>query len=441
MTTTRNRSLTIILVAMLAVAVPVALAHDQIPGKPQDAPILLKGGDLYTVSDGVMEGTDLLFDGGEITRIGKNLTPPPGAKVVDVSGKRVYPGLIAAATTIGLTEIGAVRATNDLDEVGGVTPEVLAHVAYNPDSEVIPTVRSNGITTAQVKPAGSSFSNPSVIVGRSFITYLDGWTKEDSGIKLIDALHVTWPSARVSTSFFAPPIEKQKERMKEQRDQLRKAFDGAKAYASAKKAGVEVETNLAHEAMMAALDGEIPVIVDADDYRQIVEAISFAKERGLRLIILGGLDAWMATDLLKANDVPVIIKTVQQLPQRADDDYDAVYRLPKMLHDAGVTFCMTRADSWDSRNLPLEGGQAVAYGLPKEVALRSITLSAAEVLGIADREGSLEVGKKATLFVSEGDVMDTLGHRVTHMWIEGRWVDLDNRHKALFRKYSEKPGN
>jgi hypothetical protein len=183
-----------IVTAGLLLAAATSLAHDQIPGADQTRPVLLRGGDLYTVSGAVLEETDLLFEGGVITQIGVGLTPPAAAEVIDASGSRVYPGLIAPQTAVGLSEIGAVRATRDLDESGTVTPEVAAHVAYNPDSEIIPTVRSHGITTAQVAPQGMG------IAGRSFITHLDGWTKEDAGVRLVDGLVVNWPRAGVADS-------------------------------------------------------------------------------------------------------------------------------------------------------------------------------------------------------------------------------------------------
>jgi len=415
-------------------------ANPIVPGSTQSQPILITGGDLYTVSQGVLANTDLLFENGKITRIGRDLPAPAGARTIDASGKRVYPGLILPGTTIGIVEISAVRATTDYTEVGSLTPEVATHSAYNPDSEVIPTVRSNGVTTAQVMPFGS------LIRGRSMITHFDGWTKEDAAVKLVDGLHLAWPRATISTAWWVRDSpEEQKKKMAEERKKLRAMFDDARAYMKAKNAGEPVETNLSWEAMIPALEGQQSVYIEAGDYRQITEAVSFAAEYGLRMVLIGGRDAWLAAALLKENDIPVIIRSIMALPTRDDEDYDIVYRLPTLLHDAGVRFCIGRSgsagDSWDGRNLPFEGGMAAAFGLSKDEALRSITLSTAEILGIADREGSLDVGKDATLFISEGDVMDVIGNRVTHMWIQGREVDLDNRHKALYRKYDRKPGN
>ena len=425
-----------------AVAVSLALtlsalglpAHDQLPGEMPEGPVLLTGGDLYTVSGAVLEATDLLFADGEIVEIGVGLTPPAGTEVVDVSGSRVYPGLIAPQTVLGLTEIGAVRATRDLDEVGDVNPEVAAHIAYNPDSEQTPTVRSHGITTAQITPQGGG------IAGRSFLTHLDGWTKEDSGIRLTDGLTVNWPSVAVSASPFAPPAEQQRERSQRQRDEIRQAFETARDYHAAREAGLADQIDLRWEAMRPLWRGDEKLFVNAGDYRQIVEAVSFAQEFGVELVLVGAAEAYKAAELLRDAGVSVILDAATGLPPRQDDAYDTQYKHARLLHEAGVTFCIGLIDQgWGTRNLAIEGaGHAVAYGLPADVALRSITLSTAEILGIEESQGSLEVGKEATLFVSTGDVMDTLTQNVTHMYIRGRPVDLDNRHKMLARKYAEK---
>lgn len=422
-----------LLTAFLAAA---ASAHDQVPAKPQERPILLRGGDLYTVANGVMPATDLLFEGGVIRAIGPGLEAPAGAEVIEVAGQRVYPGLIAPQTTLGLIEIGSVRATRDDTEVGAITPEIAAHSAYNPDSELIPSVRAHGITTAQVVPQGE------LLAGRGFLTHLDGWTKEDSAVALVDGLTLRWPAVVVETGFRAEGSpEEQKKRRAEARRELRQAFADARAYHLAREAGLEVDHDARWEAMRPIWGGEMPLYVEADDYRQIVEAVEFTREQGLRMILVGGQDAHLATGLLAANDVPVILGTITSLPRRLDDDYDLPFKQPRLLEEAGVRFCFSHGaggSSWDARNLPFQAGQAVAFGLSPESALRALTLGTAEILGVADRLGSLEVGKQATLFVSKGEVMDTLGQQVTRMFIRGREVDLDNRHKELYRKYQQR---
>ncbi len=417
-------------------------AHDYVPGKPQSHPILLKGGDLYTVSSGVLEKTDLLFEAGSITQIGKNLTPPSEAEVIDVTGERVYPGLIAPETGLGLTEIGAVRATRDGSETGSITPEVRTHIAYNPDSEILPTVRSNGITTALVVPGGS------LIRGRSSLLNLDGWTKEDAAEKLDLGLSVSWPRASIITAWWmTQSAEEQKKNIKKSRKRLIDAFEEAHRYYlakkhSSKKSSANLPQDLRWEAMAPVFSGDMPVMISANDYRQIDEALELAKKYNLRIIIVGGAESWKIAKRLKRANVPVILRRVQSMPMRQDDGYDEAFLLPKKLADAGVTFCFSNSaggpSTWDSRNLPFQAGQAIGAGLSPEAALRSLTLTTAEILGVADRIGSLEIGKKATIVVSDGDLLDALTNRVVYEFIGGRRVDLNNRHKALYEKYRQK---
>ena len=431
-----------LMLALTVVLVPLALslAHDYVPGETQKIPVLLKGGDIYTVSGPVMPKTDLLFENSRITAIGIDIEAPDGAEIIDASGMHVYPGLIAAYTSLGLTEIGAVRATNDGSEIGSVTPEVSTDIAYNPDSELLPSVRANGITTIQVVPGGA------LVRGQSNIMNIDGWTREDATLRHHDGMHLTWPRVRVITAWWMDDsAEEQKTKMAKQRKRLTKVFDDARAYMIAKEADPGIETDLKWEAMIPVFKKEMPLFIHANDLRQIEQAIYFAEKQGIRMILVGGLEAWKTIDLIKDKNIPLIIGPTQDLPMRRRDGYDTPNRLPYIMQEAGVTYCISRGArrsspaSWNVRNLPFQAGSAVAYGLTKEQAIRSITLSVAEILGIDDDFGSLEVGKKATIIISAGDIMDHLTHNVTHMWIEGRSVDLDNRHKELFRKYEQKP--
>ena len=413
-----------------------ALAHDLVPGSAPSKPVLLQGGDLYTVSQGVLPGTDLLFENGKIARLGKNLPAPEGASVVDVRGKRIYPGLIAPATVIGLRDIDMVRATLDDTEVGRIHPEVSANIAYNPDSEIIPTVRNHGIAVAQVAPAGT------LLRGRSFITNLDGWTKNDSAVRLVDGMLLAWPAVAAPE----PPKPKEpkegptnSQKAEDERIELRRAFDDARAYRLAKKAGTTAGTDLRWEAMIPILEKTQPLYVVANDARQIREAIVFAKTQDVRMILVGGAEAYRVAAQLAEARIPVILREVMERPLRQDDDYDLAYRLPALLHAAGVKFCLGNEGSWQVRNLALQAGQAVAYGLPHEAALRAITLSTAEILGVDGELGSLDVGKRATLFVQDADPLDNFGSPVERMWIDGREVDLDDRQKRLWEKYKKKP--
>lgn len=412
----------------------LALANFYVPGKKQDHPILLKGGDLYTVSGGVLAQTDLLFENGRITEIAKNVSAPANTEIIDVSGKRVYPGLIDGASTLGLTEIDAVRGTLDKNEVGNITPEVQSHIAYNADSELTPTVRSNGVLTALIAPEGGTIS------GRSSLINLDGWTKEDAMEKMNVGVHINWPRASISTAWWIEKTpEEQKKEMAENRLKLRDAFESARAYATAKKAGTLTQTDLRWEAMAPVFDKQLIVFINANDMRQIQEAVKFALEQDIRIVIVGGAESYRVAPLLKQHNIPVILGRTQAQPTREDDDYDLAFKLPKLLREAGVSFCLSyNYSSWGSRSLPFQAAQAVAFGLDRETALRSLTLSSAEILGVEKDLGSLEVGKKATIVVSDGDILDPITQRVVHAFIGGRKVDLNNKHKQLYEKYRAK---
>ncbi|MFQ5607919.1 MAG: amidohydrolase family protein [Candidatus Zixiibacteriota bacterium] len=431
---------TIRVVAFLAAFSPALLtAHDYTPGESQKSPVLLKGGNVFTISGPMQTGVDLLFEKGRISAIGKNLQPPANAEIVDVTGMNVYPGLIAAYTSLGLTEIGAVRATNDATEVGAVTPEVSSLIAYNPDSELLPSVRSNGITTVQVVPDGG------LVRGQSGIIHLDGWTREDASVRAVDGMHLTWPRSSIITAWWMSQTpEEQKKEMAKRRKELRKLFDEARAYMHARAADPSTDIDLRWQAMIPVLKKELPLFIHANDFRQIQESVEFAEKQDIRMILVGGGEATMLADLLRDKNIPVIFGPAFGLPVRIADRYDSQNRVPSELKKAGVKFCIAQGArrsspaSWTSRNLPFQAGTAVTHGLSKEDALRAITLSVAEILGIDDNFGSLDIGKSATIIVSEGDIMDHLTHNVTHMWIDGRQVDLDNRHKELYRKYQQK---
>lgn len=420
---------------MLLLSLPgIAQAHDLVPGKAQSKPVLLQGGDLYTVSQGVLPGTDLLFENGKITKIGKGLAAPEGAEVVDLRGKRVYPGLIAPATTLGLRDIDAARPTRDDTEVGTFRPEVSAHVAYNVDSEIIPTVRNHGIAVAQIAPQGG------MLRGRSFIANLDGWTKEDSAVRLVDGMFLEWPAvAAPESSSKSKDAVSSRQKAENERFELRRAFDDARGYMLAKNAGTLAGSDLRWEAMIPVFARTQPLYVVANDARQIVEAIDFAKTQNVRMVLVGGAEAHRTATALKEAGIPVILRDVIERPLRQDDAYDLAYRLPSLLHAAGVKFCIGNDGSWQARNLPLQAGQAVAFGLPQDVALRSITLSTAEILGVDAELGSLDVGKRATLFIQSGDPIDNFARPVERMWIDGRDVNLDDRQKRLWEKYRQKP--
>jgi imidazolonepropionase-like amidohydrolase len=419
-----------------AISASPVLAHPEVPGAPQTKPIALVGGTIHPVVGPAVEKGVLLFDQGRITAVGPKVKLPEGAERVDISGKHVYPGLFNAGGDLGLIEIGAVRATRDGAETGQLNPNVKAEVAINPDSELIPVARSGGVLLSNSQPGGG------VIAGTSAVLMLDGWTWEDMTLRAPTAMHIRWPRMTPIAAWWeeASAAEQNKRRDKELQA-IEEAFDDASAYQIAKSAPASKQLRDARwEAMLPVLRGELPVIIEADELQQIQTATAFAARRGFKLIISGGYDAPQCAALLKENKVPVIVSGVYRLPLRRDDHYDDPYTLPERLRKAGLEYCIAadnRFAASATRNLPYHAAVAAAFGLPADEALKSITLYPAQILGVADRVGSLEAGKDATLIITDGDPLATTTG-VEAAYIQGRAVDLNDRHKRLYRKYEEK---
>lgn len=411
------------------------VASTQVPAPPQSGVVALVGGTVHTVSGEDVRGT-VVFENGRITALGQ-AEVPRSALVVDVTGKHVYPGLIHAYTSVGLTEVGSVRGTVDQSETGLINPNVRAEVSMNPESEIIPVTRANGIALALVAPSGGTLS------GRSALVRLDGWTWEEMTYKAPVALHVDWPAMTISTSRYNRRSE---EEQKQERDKalsaLDQAFRDARAYGQARLASESgVPPDLRWEAMQPALRGDMPVMVVANSMQEIQAAVGWATAENLKLILVGGADAWRLTRLLVEHQVPVVIGGAHRLPERRGDGYDSPFTLASKLYEAGVKFCFSSGISWsgageasNARNLPYEAATAAAYGLPRLEALRSVTLYPAQILGVADRVGSIEVGKDATLMVTDGDPLE-IGTQVEQLYIEGRKIDLSSRHTQLYEKY------
>jgi hypothetical protein len=350
--------------------------------------------------------------------------------VYDATGKHVYPGFIAPDTRIGLVEIDAARATVDFSDVGGFMPNLRTLVSYNTDSDIIPTVRSNGVLLAQVAPEGGS------IAGTSSIVQLDAWNWEDAAYRADDGIWLNWPSVR-SNGWYGSGASENKKNEQYDKDILamRGYFEEARSYAQGPVPGV---VNLKFESMRGLFDQEQVLYVRTDNAKTIQEAVLFAEFFGIRLVIVGGEDSWMVADFLKSHAVPVILGITQSLPTRDDAAVDQKFRTAAQLYEKGVLFAFTGNGSWRQRNLPFQAGQACGFGLPQEAAIRALTLNTAKILGIDQRCGSLEIGKDATLFISEGDALDMRGCLVTAAFIQGRELDLDNKHKQLARRFSEK---
>lgn len=415
-------------------------AHDEIPGDDQKNPIVLINGTVHPISSPAIENGMILFHKGKIVAVGKKVKVPENAKVIDVKGKHVFPSLFEAHSQIGLIEIGAVRSTDDRNEIGSINPNVKAQVAVNPDSEVIPVTRSNGVLLALTAPSGS------IVSGKSAVIQLDGWTYEDMTVKGVAAMNVVWPSVGSAIPFTStsPSFRRGRRGGGSNGDSiqiLRKLFEDTRAYKKALLSGsASFKHDLRLEAMVPVVDGQLPMMVEANDLQQIQSAVAFASEQKAKLIILGGYDAPLCAQLLKKHDVPVILSAVYRMPRRRNDDYDAAYTLPVRLQKLGVKYCISgtdRSETWNARILPDHAGTAVAYGLEKDEALKAITLYPAQILGVDNQVGSLDVGKDATLFVSTASPLN-IANQVEAAFVQGRHVELNDRHKRLYKKYEEK---
>ncbi|MEO6981048.1 MAG: amidohydrolase family protein [Mucilaginibacter sp.] len=409
------------------------------PAKAQMKPIIIKGATIHVGNGTVINNGYIAFDKGKITAIGEGAAPnTAGADVVDATGQQIYPGFICPITTLGLIEIEeGARGTVDDDETGDLNPHVRSLIAFNTDSKVIPTVRSNGILLAQPTPAGG------IISGTSSVVQLDAWNWQDAAYKTDIGIHLTWPVARVQTRRrpVAPtpgvPQELPAERAQKAIDAITNLFNEAKAYADIAKPEV---TNIRLAAMKGLFNGTTKLFVNAEGAKEIIQAIDFGKKMGVQVVIVGGNESYLVTGVLKDNNVPVILKETQRLPDKEEDDVYLPYKLPKMLQDAGVMYGLTGIGFWRQRNLPFEAGEAVGYGLTKEQAISMITLNNAKILGIDKITGTLEVGKDANLFVSKGDALDMITIDVDYAFIQGRNINLDNLHKQLYKKFADKYG-
>ncbi|MCS5704542.1 MAG: amidohydrolase family protein [Acidobacteria bacterium] len=431
-------------VAMAAVATSllsptVAKAQVRMTVPPQSEAVALRGATIHTVTNGVIENGTILFENGVIRAIGTDVEIPTGTRVVDVSGKHIYPGLIDAYSTVGISEIGSVDVSSDVNELGDFNPNVRAEVAVNAESRHIGTTRSAGVLVTLTTPGGG------LISGMSSAMSLEGWDWEEMSMESAAALNVNWPNPRGGRGGrggrgrgFGPGPQEPPPTYAEQVQQLKDFFAEARAYRDATAAGEEVRTDSRYTAMIPALDGEIPVVVSADGAAQINDAITWAQEEGVRLVIRGGGDAIHVADRLVANDIPVILTSTMAAPGRDYEGYDGAYTMPARLYEAGVRFAISGGSgALYTNRLPWEAGVAVAFGLPEEEALKAVTINAAEFMGISDRVGSLEPGKQATLLITTGTPLDMTSD-IEQSYIQGREIDMLDIQKFFFQKYMEK---
>lgn len=409
------------------------------PSPAQTGTIALTNGIIHIGNGQVIENGMIVFTNGKITDV-RATANIADAKITDLKGKHVYPGVIATSTNLGLVEVSAVRSTFDYTELGDINPSIRSLVAYNTDSKVINTLRSNGVLLAHIVPSGG------IISGTSSVVQLDAWNWEDAAYKTDNGIHFNMPALINRPNQFGggrrqnveqvDPVKQGLERI----ENIRKFFREAKAYNAETN---HSSTNLKFEAVNKLFNKTQTLFVHCDLVKEMMVAIDFAKEFGFKMVIVGGSDSWIIANILRENNIPVILSEPHSLPATEDDDVDQPYKTGAALQKAGVLFtiCMDAGDGyWQQRNLPFEAGTMAAYGLSKEEALTAITLNAAKILGIDDKTGSLEIGKDANIVICDGDLLDMKSSIVTHAFIQGREINLDNKQKQLFERYKYKYG-
>ncbi len=424
-----------ILLGLLLLAPALVQAIVPVPAADQSEPIAIVGAVIHLGDGSVINDGIITFDEGLITAVGTlaDGIDTSGHLLIDIEGRHVYPGFVLPNSTLGLVEVNSVRATNDVVEEGDINASVRSAIAYNTDSEIIPSNRFNGILTAQVAPQGG------LISGSSTVFKLDGWNWEDAMLSEDVGLHLHWPSytqrrRNPSTGQFETS---ENENYQAQTEMLHALFRDARSYT-----GQPLNLNLL--SMQPLFNGIAKLFIHADESREIISAIRFARQYGVEdIVLVGGADAMLVTDFLLAQDVPVIYERIHELPLREWQDVDMPFKTPFLLHEAGIKVGIGGgATSIDrQRNLPFFAGTAAAYGLDRETALAMVTRVNAEILGVADRVGTLAVGKDATLFISEGDALDMRTSQVLGAYIQGRDIDLNGTQQQLYERFRDKYSN
>jgi len=414
------------------------------PTKEYNGLLFITNGTVHIGNGEVIENATIQISKGKIVKIGKDIAiPADDAKVFDAKGKQVYPGLILSSTDLGLKEIAnGVRGSNDYAEIGEYNPSVRSVVAYNTDSKVIGTLRANGILFAGITPEGG------VISGTSSVVQLDAWNWEDAAYKYDNGIHLTMPTFITRRGRFgggAPGggrfggSEAQQDPTKvalEKTEEIKTFFREAKAYL---QETTHKQTNLKFESVKGLFNKKLKLFVHADQVKQMLIAIDFVKEFGFDVVIVGASESFQIADILKANNIAVILNQEHALPSTEDDDVDQPYKTPATLQKAGVLFALNDThDESRYRNLSFNAGTAATYGLTKEQALQAITLNAAKILGVDDKTGSIEVGKDANIVIADGDILDMKSSNVVYAFIQGRQVSLDNKQKQLYERYKYK---
>lgn len=441
--------------ALLALAaLPLAATNDD--------SFLIRGAMVHPIAAAEIQNGSVLVLDGKIVGVGRNLAAPKGTRIIEAKGMHVYPGMIDSGTQLGLGEIGSIRESNDTGELGAFNPQLRAEIAINPSSEHIPVTRANGITSVISLPMGQggqmqmlrrgAGSAGTIIGGQAALIHLDGWTWKEMDVKQTAGMAMRFPAilshvgrfsggdlSNLPESMRGPTFADSKKAYEQQLREMKDFFEQAHRYQKAKAANAPgFKTDLKFEAMLPVLEGKVPLITMASRERAIRDAVQFADQQKVRVIIAEPRELGKMGPQLKAKNIPAILGPTLALPLHEDDPYDAAYALPNEFYKAGVKFAFGTFSNEFSRNLPYQAATAVAFGLPYDEALKAVTLNPAEIWDVADRIGSIQEGKWADLIVTDGDPLETKT-QIKQLFIKGKTVDLDNKHKRLYEKYSNRP--
>lgn len=411
------------------------ITAQQTPADKQTTAISIEGATAHLGNGKVIENSLIMFNDGKITFVGSAMMKiARQGTIINAKGKHIYPGFIAANASLGLVEIDAVKASDDEDEIGINNPHIRSLIAYNAESKVVESMRPNGVLMAQITPRGGTIS------GTSSIVQLDAWNWEDAAIKVDDAIHINWPSSFTSGRWWLgeDPALKADAKYPEKIDNIKAYFMNAKNYI----AGNKEKKHLPYEATKGLFDGSQRLFLHVNGSKEITDAITISKELGVNnLVLVHAEGAETVADLLVKNNIGVIIDRPHRNPNSEDDAYDYTYTIAKVLTDKGVLVSLGmegQMERMNTRNLPFYAGTFAAYGLDKEVALQLLTSNTAKILGIDDSVGTLEVGKDATLFISEGDALDMRTNILSKAYIQGRDISLETHQTKLWKRYSNK---
>jgi imidazolonepropionase-like amidohydrolase len=435
----KNILMKILCIIILLITATPLLA--QITEKAEFGKFALTGGTIHTVTNGVIENGILLIDGNKISFIGTNAKISNDYVVIDVTGKQVYPGLIDAGTSLGLIEISAVPVTVDNAEVGSINPHMRAFTAINPNSAAIAVTRVEGVTTVLSNPASG------VISGKSTLINLYGYSPDSMAVKADAGLFVNWPVSRRRGNWDQRTDDEIQKEFEKSLNDLNTFLEDVRFYhkmVSMHQVDPSLRKpsrNIPFESMIPVILGELPIILSVDREDDILKAIEWSKTQPeLRFIFSSVSEGWRVASQLAQANIPVIVGPILRLPSRDHDHYESAYRNPSLMSKAGVRVALMTGNTENVRNLPFNAGYAATYGMGREEALRSITLTPAELFGVQDKLGSLEVGKIANIVVSNGDILETMS-TVEHVFINGYKIPLSSRHTQLFDQFLNRDVN